>query len=145
MGNNKRIIGIIGIVFVSLVGYKFISSNIQENKEKTVLQERYRLEQLQNSQERLVKKEEGQQKQDDIESCIEEARARLSRLTGSKCFNEVGDEALLNCAKKEVTEICKKYEGNFDLNIECLKGQIAYSEKINKEFREDKNECYKRY
>ena len=44
--DNKKIIGIIGIVFVALVGYKFISSSIQENKEESVLEHKYNLEQL---------------------------------------------------------------------------------------------------
>lgn len=141
----KKIIGIIGIVFVSLVGYKFISSDIQENKEKAVLEERYRLEQLQNNQERLEKQEEKQQKQDDIESCIEEARSRLRLSTGSKCFNEIGGDAILSCAKKEVSEKCGKYKDNINLNIMCLEGEIKYATKINEEFRQDKDECYKRY
>ncbi len=143
MSNNKKIIGIVAIVFVALVGYKFISSNIQEDKEKAVLQERYRLDQLQKNQEVLKRQEEKKQKQNDIESCIEEARARLRLATGSKCFNEIGDEAVLNCAKKEVSEKCEKYKNNLDLNIMCLKGELEYSNKINEEFRQDKNECYK--
>lgn len=145
MSNNKKIIGIIGVVFVVLIGYKFISSNIQESKEKAVLQERYRLEQLQNNQERLEKQEKEQQKQSDIESCIEEVRARLRLLARSKCFNEVGDEALLICAKKETSEKCEKYKNNIDLNIMCLKGEIENANKINEDFEHNKNECYKRY
>lgn len=145
MGNNKKIIGITAIVFVALVGYKFISSGIQEDKEKAVLQEKYRLDQLRNNQETLENKEKEQQKQSDIEHCIEEAKAKLRVLTGSKCFDEMGDEAILSCAKKEVSEMCKKYENNFGLNIECLKGQIAREEKISEEFRQDKNECYLYY
>lgn len=145
MSNNKKIIGVVAIVFVAMIGYKFISSNIQENKEKAVLEEKYRLEQLQKSQEILVKQEERQQKQDDIESCIEEARARLRISTGSKCFNEVGDEALLSCAKKEASEKCGKYKDNINLNIMCLEEELKYANKINEEFRQDENECYKRY
>lgn len=145
MSNNKKIIGIIGVVFVALVGYKFISSNIQEKKEKTVLQEKYRLEQLQKNQERLEKKDEEQQKQSDIESCIEEARTRLRTSTGSKCFNEVGDEAILSCGKKEANEKCEKYKENIDLSIVCLKEEIKYANKINDDFERNKNECYKRY
>lgn len=141
----KKIIGIIGIIFVVLISYKFISSNIQENKEKAVLEERYRLEQLQKSQERIVIQEERQQKQDNIESCIEEARARLRISTGSKCFNEVGHEALLSCVKKESSELCKNYRDNIYLYTKCAKGEIERSNKINEEFRQDKNECYKRY
>ena len=46
MNNNKKIIGVVTIVFIVLIGYKFISSNIQERKEKAVLEHRYNLEQL---------------------------------------------------------------------------------------------------
>ena len=75
MVSNKKIIGIVAIIFVVLVGYKFISSNIQENKEKAVLEERYRLDQLQKNQEVLKRQEEKKQKQNDIESCIEESKS----------------------------------------------------------------------
>jgi len=145
MSNYKKIIGIVIIVFVVLIGYKFISSSIQENKEKAVLQERYNLEQLQKDQENKQKILEKQQKSDYIESCTEEARYRLRIALGSKCFDEVGDEAILSCAKKEINERCKKYENNIDLNIECLKGQLAREEKISENFRLDKNECYLHY
>lgn len=145
MNNNKKIIGIVAIVFIALVGYKFISSSIQENKEKAVLEEKYRLEQLQKSQEILVKQEERQQKQDDIESCIEEARAKRRISTGSNCLNEVGDEALLSCAKKELSEKCGKYKDNIDLSILCLKGQIEFQKNIKEEFEEDEEKCYERH
>ena len=41
--------------------------------------------------------------------------------------------------------MCKKYENNFDLSIECRKGKLEHANKINEEFRRDENECYKRY
>lgn len=44
--NNKQIIGIIVLIFVLLVGYKVISSNIQAGKEKDVLQEKFNLSEL---------------------------------------------------------------------------------------------------
>lgn len=65
MSNNKKIIGIVMIVFVVLVSYKFISSGIQENKEKAVLQEKYRLEQL---------------SQKALQNCIDEAKTEKKRV-----------------------------------------------------------------
>lgn len=44
--NKKQIIIIVVIVFVAFISYKFISSSIQENKEKAVLQEKYNLERI---------------------------------------------------------------------------------------------------
>ena len=41
---NKKIIVLVVIIFLAFVGYKIISSNIQENKEKAVLQEKAQLQ-----------------------------------------------------------------------------------------------------
>jgi len=63
-----KIIGIVVIVFVVLVGYKFISSNIQENKEKAVLQEKHRLEQL---------------SQKALQDCIDSAKKEIKSILDS--------------------------------------------------------------
>lgn len=68
MSNNKKIIIIIGVVFVALIAYKFISSSVQENKEKAVLQEKYRLEQL---------------SQKDLQNCIDEAKTEKKSILDS--------------------------------------------------------------
>lgn len=68
MSNNKKIIGIVAIVFVALVSYKFISSGIQENKEKAILQEKYRLEQL---------------SQKALQNCIDEAKTEKKSILDS--------------------------------------------------------------
>ena len=44
--SSKQIIIIVVVIFIALVGYKIISSHIQENKEKSILQEKLRLQEL---------------------------------------------------------------------------------------------------
>ena len=66
---NKQIIILVIVIFLAFVGYKIISSNIQENKEKAVLQERYQLDQLQKNQDMS-----NQQKiTDQLNSCLDDA------------------------------------------------------------------------
>lgn len=142
--SNKQIIILVGITFLAFVGYKIISSNIQENKEKAVLQEKYQLEQL------LGGKEAKQQQDitEQLNSCIADAevvknKAIIFLEIGAKCWgvgtlvNGTQDECFKN--NGEGREMCELQQGR------CVDFMTVEFGKVNAKFEKDKQECYIRY
>ena len=122
--NNKQIIGIIVLIFVLLVGYKIISSNIQESKEKAVQQDKYQLDQLQRSQDAM-----NQQKiVDQLNSCLATTQ----------------NEAAFSATKLKNSSKCDTYT-NPNLEAQCLQGEINIQNQIIARLNQEKNDCYKRY
>ena len=128
----KKIITLIGVVFLALVGYKLISSNVQENKEKAVLQEKVRLE------------------KEPLEQCLNnidnEAKSETERIT----------ELIRGVRTKEEQDFCL---GGHNPNEFYNKGPTTWREycwpsyedeqreikEISDKAKIDREECYKRY
>lgn len=130
--DHKKIIILIGVVFLALVGYKLISSNIQENKEKAVLQEKVRLE-----KEPLEKclndiDNEAKSETDKITELIRDVRTKESQ---SFCLNGHNPSEIYNNGPTTWGEYCwPSYEDEKEA-----------TQKILDKAKIDKEECYKRY
>ncbi|MFA6386149.1 MAG: hypothetical protein WCW04_00025 [Candidatus Paceibacterota bacterium] len=130
--DHKKIIILIGVVFLALVGYKLISSNVQENKEKAVLQEKVRLE------------------KEPLEQCLNnidnESKAETNKIT----------ELMRDIRTKESQDFCL---GSHNPNEFYNAGPTTWKEycwpsyedeqkeikKISDKAKIDREECYKRY
>lgn len=118
----KKIIILIGVIFLSLIGYKLISSNIQENKEKAVLEEKIKLE------------------QEPLNKCIDEinnnAESEIKR----------NRELAIEISSPKSQEECIKFTGNKEYckppSFERLEIEV---EQIRNKAKIDREECYKRY
>jgi hypothetical protein len=135
---NKQIIISVVIIFVAFVGYKIISSSIQENKEKAVLQEKARLEEL---------------AKEPLNQCIEnidkETAAEIKQMREiympSKesyefCLQPTGHgrivDDLIASGKMTLEEYCKPPSVQ-EIEIEA--------QKIRDKGQTEKEECYKQY
>ncbi|MFZ3011443.1 MAG: hypothetical protein WA060_00355 [Minisyncoccia bacterium] len=123
--NNKQIIITVGIIFIALVGYKIISSSIQESKEKAVLQERAQLDQLAKEPLNQCIDEINNNAENEIKRNRELALDISSPKSQEECINFSGDK-----------EYCKPPSFQ-ELQVEAE--QIRAKAKI------DRDECYKRY
>jgi hypothetical protein len=137
--DNKKIIVLVVVIFLALVGYKIISSSIQENKEKAVLEEKAQLDQL--------AKAPLNNCIDQINSSAENEIDRHSRLaqdlslpeSQKECLNSdhgLKVNALILSGKMTLQEYCKPPSFE-ELQIEA--DQIHAKAKI------DIEDCYKRY
>ncbi|KKS05154.1 MAG: hypothetical protein UU58_C0001G0014 [Candidatus Nomurabacteria bacterium GW2011_GWA2_41_25] len=139
---NKQIIVLIGVIFLAFIGYKIISSNIQENKEKAVLQEKAQLQALE--------KEPLNKCIDDIETAVE-LNIKYNTVLSYTIFSEsyrsclkpsdgIGHgrivEDLIASGKMTIEEYCAPPTPQ---EVE------AERQKIHKEEQLAKEECYKRY
>lgn len=144
---NKQIIILIGVIFLAFVGYKLISSSIQENKEKAVLQERVRLEEL--------AKEPLNKCINDVETAVNSNRKYNIILTYT-----IFSDSYQNCMKpgdsifgsgsahgRIVDDLIAS--GKMTLKEYCApptpQEVEAERQKIRKEEQLAKDECYKRY
>lgn len=134
---NKEIIILIALILLAFVGYKLISSNIQENKEKSVLQEKYRLEQLK------IK-----DNTDEINSCIGEAKNISDKDTAyigimARCWavGILDNNSMNDCVNNEGRgrQICQLQKGI------CTEQISMKLKAINEKFDKDKQDCYIRY
>ena len=125
---NKQIIILIVVIFLALVGYKVISSSIQESKEKAVLQERYQLNQLQENQNIANQQKITAQ----LNLCLEDAKNKAS-------------SAYIELGLDKPESKCDKYKNNIDAQTACMKGFVTVQNQVIAQMDQDKNECYKRY
>lgn len=134
------------IVFIVLVSYKFISSSIQENKEKAVLQERYRLEQLREQPlEICLKKAEDESVYNEsLENIFRNSSAfdyGMLVSANEKCSRHFNEKDEYNCTldyifDSRLTKEEKEYRFNEMIrNINA--GKVRHEA--------EKEECYKRY
>lgn len=141
---TNQIIILILIIFLALVGYKFISANIQENKEKAVLQERHQLELLQKEEEHKEKQKETEL----LNSCLADAEnvsARdsalifiLAQCWGVGTLNNGSQEQCVK-NKGEGRKICQLQSGICtDVITDKING-------IKDNLKKDRQECYTRY
>lgn len=132
--SNKRIIGLVSIVFVAFVGYKFISSGIQESKEKAVLQEKYKLE---------------QQAKEPLNQCLENIDAKL------ESFSRLMADTYKDINKPGEKEICERRNKSWALSQGTIYNPKSCSVTLAEVFSEielkrqelepEKQDCYKRY
>ena len=137
--DNKKIIVLIGVIFLALVGYKIISSSIQENKEKAVLEERAQLDQLAKEPLNNCIDEINSSAENEIKRNRELALDISSPESQRDCLNsDHGPKvsSLVISGKMTIQEYCKPPSFQ-ELQIEA--DQIRAKAKI------DREECYKRY
>lgn len=136
---NKQIILSVIIIFIALISYKFISSNIQENKEKAVLQEKSQLQALE---------------KEPLNKCIEEAEtiANSNRQNNTILTYTIFSNSYKDCISPTghgTSFDARIASGEINLKdycapptpqqVETEKQKIINEEQIAKE------ECYKRY
>lgn len=129
---NKQIIISVIIIFIALVGYKLISSKIQENKEKAVLQERARLEKepLEECLNNIDK--EAKSETDKTTDLIRDIRTKESQ---DFCLNGHNPSEIYNNGPITWGEYCwPSYEDEKEA-----------TQKILDKAKIDKEECYRRY
>src|ERR1035437_1423377 len=136
----KQIIILVGVIFIAFVGYKIISSNIQKNKEEAVLQEKYRLDQLQINQETA-----NQQKiAEGLDLCLNDANNVADKNSASifvmaKCWGvgilDNGSYASCISNMGQGREICQLQSGTCsDVITETVNG-------IKDQLEKDKQDC----
>lgn len=136
---NKQIIILVVVIFLAFVGYKAISSNIQENKEKAVLQEKAWLQELE--------KEPLNKCINDVETAINLNKKYNSILTYTifsdlyqDCMKPTGHgsgfDARIALGEINLKDYCAPPTPQ---EVELEKQKILNEEKI------AKDECYKRY
>lgn len=146
MINSRKIIGIVAIVFVVLVGYKFISSSIQENKEKAVLQERYRLGELSKQPLEICLKKAKDESiyNGELDNILSNSTAfdyGMIVLANEKCSIHSNKNDSYNCKlnyifTSELTQ--EEKESRFRTMIDNVNAGNASYEKV-------KEDCYKQY
>lgn len=118
----KKIIVLIGVIFIALVGYKLISSKIQEDKERAILEERIKLE------------------QEPLNKCIDEINNNAESEIKRK--RDIATE--ISSPKSQ--EECIKFTGDKEYckppSLEMLEME---AEQIRNKAKIDREECYKRY
>lgn len=137
--DNKKIIVLVVVVFLALVGYKIISSSIQENKEKAILEERAQLDQLAKEPLNQCINEINNNAESEIKRNRELAIDISSPESQRDCLNsDHGSNVnnLIVSGKMTLQEYCKPPSFQ-ELQIEA--DQILAKAKI------DREECYKRY
>lgn len=132
--SNNQIIGLVAIVFLAFVGYKFISSSIQENKEKAVLQEKHNLK---------------LQERNPIEQCLAEVDAKLKSweiLMGDayKDINKPGEKEKCELSNKAwALSHPDTYVYKPESCVMSLSNLIATNEIRRQELLPERQDCYK--
>lgn len=134
--SNKQIVGLAVMTFIVLGVYKFISSGVQEGKEKEVLQEKYKLE---------------QQAKEALNQCLTEVDSRL------KSFESLMADAYKGINKPGEKEKCEQSNKAWALShpdtyvykpescVMTLSDLITANEIRRQELLPERQECYKRY
>lgn len=118
----RNIILLMLIMFAFFVAYKYISANIQENKEKAVIQERARVQQQQEiKKEALIQEKEKKQQ---LDSCLDQAKQKKN-------------EAITSFGKS-AQETCRNSRS-------CVQYALDIIEEFKAEEKIDRDDCYKRY
>lgn len=119
---SKNIILLLVVAFIIFVAYKYTSLDIQENKEKEIIQERAKVQQ----------QTDYQQQENDLklDACIAQAEQKKN------------DSILYwqNYYKKEIT-----YDSTADNKIWLAEKILESVDKIKAEAQVEKNNCYARY
>ncbi len=117
LGQIYKFIILTGLVlFGVLVGYKIISSHIQESKGKAVIQEEAKVQQEKNQQ---------------LDACISQAEQKRI----ATVLRWTGDFYPKNCVN----------ELNMDAKLLCEKTVVEQVDKAKAEEQIDKKDCYARY
>lgn len=123
--DHKKIIVLVVIVFLALVGYKIISSSIQENKEKAVLEERAQLDQL---------------VREPLNQCIDEINNNADKeITRNR-------ELALDISSPESQKECINFSGDKEYcKPPSFQELQIEAEQIRAKAKIDREECYRRY
>jgi type III secretory pathway component EscV len=130
----KSILIVAFIVFTLFVAYKYISSNIQESKEKAIIYERSMIQRQQEDKEAENNKKK------------EQAELQIT-LQLNNCIAQAEKKLNANIQRWRVdfkTENCDNavYE---NVKLECFNTVIKMIDKAKAEAIVDKDDCYKRY
>lgn len=129
---NKKIIILIVVILLAFIGYKLVAAKIQENKEKAVLQERARLDELAKAP---------------LDACIEETDKWLDynlKLWKGYYYDMFTEKFQYDCQnldghlpyKGNTKEYCTPpSDAEFKLELQAYRDEAA----------DKKQECYKRY
>ncbi|KKR30181.1 MAG: hypothetical protein UT61_C0011G0004 [Candidatus Woesebacteria bacterium GW2011_GWA1_39_8] len=136
---NKQIIILIVVIFIAFVGYKAISSNIQENKEKAVLQEKYQLQELAKEPLNQCLENIDNETEKEIKEYKDLIRDVRTPSSQESCLKLTGHgsniDALIAAGKINLKDYCwPSYED-----------EEAEIQKIISEAKTEKEECYKQY
>jgi len=137
--DNKKIIILIVIIFIALVGYKLISSSIQENKEKAVLEEKAQLDQLAKAPLNNCIDQINSSAENEIDRNSKLAQDLGSPESQKECLNSdhgLKVNALIISGKMTLQEYCKPPSFE-ELQVEA--------DQIHTKAKTDIEECYKRY
>lgn len=135
----KKISIVIAIIFLALVGYKIISSSIQENKEKAVLEEKAQLDQIAKEPLNNCIDQINSSAENEIKKQHDLALDLSSPESQKECLNSdhgLKVNALIISGKMTLQEYCKP--PSFE-ELQAEADQIHAKAKI------DIDECYKRY
>jgi hypothetical protein len=137
--DNKKIIVLVVVIFIALVGYKIISSSIQENKEKAVLEEKAQLDQLAKAPLNNCIDQINSSAENEIDRYSRLAQDLSSTESQKECLNSdhgIKVNTLILSGKMTLQEYCKP--PSFD-ELQTEADQIHAKAKI------DIEDCYKRY
>lgn len=122
--NRKQVIQVAVIIFVTLIIYKYISSSIQENKEKAVLQRKYDLE---------------QQAKEPLNQCLADVDAKM------KVFSNLIMGAYKDINKPGARELCESINNKQGGCTMTLSEALSEIELQRQKFEPEKQNCYKQY
>lgn len=128
------------LVFILLVGYKVIGSKIQEGKEKSVLQEKARLEELAKAPLNKCIEDVENQTKEKIKGWQEYAAMLIAPGEKENCISMVGE-------RYDMRKVAAAH--NMTLEEYCKGPSLEQIEITSQKMRDDgekaKDECYKRY
>jgi hypothetical protein len=127
--NFKNIVLLLIIVFVLFVAYKYISSNIQENKEKAVIQERFN----------ITEKKEYQ-----LSQCIKNAQDDLN--TRLKIWVDFAAKTHDSAYKAQCESVNITFGGNKGDCHAITTNEFEIGSQQEKDIeKKQEDECYKKY
>lgn len=127
MKTTTSVVLVLAFVFILLVAYKYVSSSIQEAKEKAVIQERANVQQQAESRQQEQQQENARQ----LNACLVAA-------------DQKKNATILYWLNGDYMKSCNT-ERNINAAIFCNNAAMEEVNKAKAEAQIDKSECYKRY
>lgn len=138
----KKIVLLLIFIFILFLAYKYISSNIQENKEKAIIQEREKVQQ----QKEYEEKEARAKLKSDLDFCISMAESDYDFNWAAKCkeYAKKLVDQIAWCRKANFRDIVCESIGSPDASSNCALPP-DWIDSLRDWLKERKDECYKRY
>lgn len=138
----KNVILLVLTVFAILVAYKYISSSIQENKEKAVIQERAKIQQQQEYEEKETKA----RLKSDLDSCLSMAVSDYDFNWAAKCkeYAKISADTIERCKKANFSNIVCESLNSPDTSSNCSLPS-DWIDDLRDWLKERKSECFKKY